>query len=54
MKIVEEKNVHANRIAQCISEEIKLRQRFNQHLVLGLATGFNTNSIIRRIGKITQ
>ena len=39
MKIVEEKNVHANRIAQCISEEIKLRQRFNQHLVLGLATG---------------
>ena len=33
------KENHAKKIAECIAEEVKLRQRFNQHLVLGLATG---------------
>ena len=39
MVIVESQNSHAKRIANCIAEEIKLRQKFDQHLVLGLATG---------------
>ena len=39
MIVVESKENHAKKTAECIAEEIKLRQRFNQHLVLGLATG---------------
>ena len=38
MIVVEGKENHAKKIAKCIAEEIQLRQRFDQHLVLGLAT----------------